>query len=75
MATMPYGTKQTFIRCSTLGGKNNIFVSGYSTTGVHGTKKTFGRTLTKPKKYIYFRFCLQYYCMGLIRLGDLLKSD
>ena len=29
--------------------KKNIFVSGYSTTGVHGTKKKFSRTLPSPK--------------------------
>ena len=28
--TLPYGIRQKFNRCSTLNGKNNIFVSGYS---------------------------------------------
>ena len=45
-------------RSSTL--KKYVFVSVYSTTGVHGTKKKFSRILPSPKKY-YFRFCLQYY--------------
>merc|ERR1739838_824496 len=38
-----------------------IFASGYSTTGMHGTKKKSSRTLPSPKKYIYFRIWLQYY--------------
>ena len=32
--------------------KKYIFVSGYSITGVHGSKKQFSRTLPSPKKNI-----------------------
>jgi len=38
---------------STLDGKKIIFVSDYSTTGVHRIMKIFSRTLPSPKKYIF----------------------
>ena len=38
IATIPHGTQQKFNRRSNISDKENIFfVSGYSSTGVHGT--------------------------------------
>ena len=44
--------------------KKYILISSYSTTGVLGSMEKFSCALPSPKN-IYFRFCLQYYCMGL----------
>ena len=46
--------------------KNYVLISGYSTFGIHGTKKKEIQSHpTITEKNIYFRFCLQDYCMGL----------
>ena len=52
IATIPYGTRQKFNRCSTLDGKKNILVSGYSTTGVHGKKKIKKKISLILKKFV-----------------------
>ena len=74
MATIPYGTQPKFDWCLMLNGEKNKKKSGYSTTGVHGTRKKFSCSMPSLKKKMYFCFCLKYYCMGLRKIQSTLTE-
>ena len=50
-----------FSEQSTESPKKNIFISGYSTSMVHGTLEKTQSVLDTYRKNIYFRLWLQYY--------------